>query len=53
MAASAYFPVWKSLRVFRITWLYFLISGDNFLCELLPSDKYRESDEESHIPSFQ
>ena len=30
MAASAYFPVWKSLRVFRITWLYFLISGDNF-----------------------
>ena len=30
MAASAYFPVWKSLRVFRITWLHFLISGGNF-----------------------
>ena len=30
MAASAYFPVWKSLRGFCITWLYFLISGEIF-----------------------
>ena len=30
MAASAYFPVWKSLRGFCITWLYFLVSGEIF-----------------------